>query len=84
MSEKTGKTWKRRRARARSSLFAAGEPMIWLTGGALVICAAMVAGLLLLVLWKGMTTFWPSPVVREYSKPITLPQLTLIAPGMWL
>ncbi len=38
--------------------------MIWLTGGALVICAAMVAGLLLLVLWKGLTTFWPLPVTQ--------------------
>ena len=38
--------------------------MIWLTGGALVICAAMVAGLLALVLWKGLTTFWPLAVTR--------------------
>ena len=38
--------------------------MIWLTGGALAICAAMVAGLLLLVLWKGLSTFWPQPVAR--------------------
>ena len=58
------RNWGRRRARSRSSLFAAGEPMIWLTGGALAICAAMVAGLLLLVLWKGLSTFWPQPVAR--------------------
>ena len=38
--------------------------MIWLTGGALVICAAMVAGLLALVLWKGLTTFWPLAITR--------------------
>jgi len=60
-----GNTWGRsRRIRSRSSLFAAGEPMVWLTGGALVICAAMVVGLLALVFWKGGTTFWPLPVDR--------------------
>ena len=56
--------WKNRRVRARSSLFAVGEPMVWLTGGALVICVVMVAGLLSLVFWKGATTFWPMPVDR--------------------
>ena len=55
-------TWKRRRGRSKSSLFAAGEPMVWLTGGSLVICGVMVVGLLSLVLWKGGETFWPSPV----------------------
>ncbi len=60
----TGKKTVRRRQRAGSSLFAVGEPMVWLTGGALVICAAMVAGLLALVFWKGGVTFWPVPVIR--------------------
>lgn len=54
----------RRRVRSKTSLFASGEPMIWLTGGALAICGAMVAGLLLLVLAKGLGTFWPSPLVQ--------------------
>ena len=54
----------RTRARSKSSLFAAGEPMVWLTGGALAACAFMVAGLLLLVLVKGLSTFWPSSVVK--------------------
>lgn len=57
------KAWRRRRARSRSSLFAAGEPMVWLTGGALAVSAVMVAGLLALVLWKGLITFWPLPVI---------------------
>lgn len=61
-------TWKRRRGRSRSSLFAAGEPMVWLTGGSLVICGVMVAGLLSLVLWKGGATFWPAPVVQIETK----------------
>ncbi|MEM7355388.1 MAG: phosphate ABC transporter permease PstA [Acidobacteriota bacterium] len=65
-AEKAPKTtWKKmRRSRSRSSLFAVGEPMVWLTGGALVVCAAMVAGLLALVFWKGAVTFWPQSVIR--------------------
>jgi len=50
--------------RRRSSLFARGEPMVWLTGGALALCLAMIAGLLLLVVAKGMSSFWPGAVVR--------------------
>ena len=57
-------TFKRSRARSRSSIFAAGEPMVWLTGGSLAICALMVVGLLALVFWKGAETFWPQSVVR--------------------
>ena len=52
--------WKRR----ASSLFARREPMVWLSGGALVLCIVMIAGLLLLVITRGMATFWPQPVVR--------------------
>ncbi len=47
-----------------STLHAAGEPMVWLTGGALALCALMIAGLLALVLWQGLSTFWPVPVER--------------------
>ena len=54
----------RRRARSKTSLFAAGEPLVWLTGGALAACAFMVVGLLILVLAKGLGTFWPSPLVK--------------------
>ena len=54
----------RRRTRSKSSLFASGEPMLWLTGGALAICAFMVAGLLLLVLAKGLGTFWPGEILH--------------------
>lgn len=53
----------RRRPRGRSSLFAHGEPWVWLTGGTLAVCALMVVGLLLLVLYKGLATFWPQRVV---------------------
>jgi phosphate transport system permease protein len=54
----------RRRRRAGSSLLARGEPMLWMSGGGLVTCLLMVIGLLGLVLWQGLTTFWPSPVVQ--------------------
>ena len=62
------KAWKRRRARSRSSIFAAGEPMVWLTGGALAVCTLMVAALLAIVLWKGMVTFWPQEVVQVETR----------------
>ena len=60
----SSESWRRRRSRAKSSLYAAGEPMLWLTGGALALGGGMVVSLLLLVLWKGVVTFWPLPVVH--------------------
>ncbi len=54
----------RRFKRSRTSVFAVGEPMIWLTGGALVVCVAMIVGLMILILSSGLSTFWPSDVVR--------------------
>lgn len=53
-----------RRPRARTSLFAVGEPMIWLTGGALIVCLIMVIGLLFMICCYGLSTFWPHDVVR--------------------
>ncbi len=38
--------------------------MVWLTGGALSIALAMIAGLLLLVASQGLSTFWPRPLVQ--------------------
>jgi phosphate transport system permease protein len=56
---------RRRRVSVRTtSLFAHGEPVVWLTGGALAIAGAMILGLLLLVLAQGLPTFWPGPVVQ--------------------
>jgi hypothetical protein len=50
-------------ARSRSTPLAArGEPMVWLTGGALAVCAIMVVGLLAIVLFGGLRTFWPRPI----------------------
>jgi phosphate transport system permease protein len=53
---------KRGPAKRKTSLFAHGEPMNWLTGGALVLALAMIVGLVGLVLVQGFPTFWPSPV----------------------
>jgi phosphate transport system permease protein len=38
--------------------------MMWLTGGALVICLVMIAGLLGLIFAQGIGTFWPREIVR--------------------
>ena len=54
----------RRPLRRRTSLFAHGEPMVWLTGGTLVVSMAMICGLLALVAWFGIGTFWPAPVIQ--------------------
>ncbi len=56
----------RRRSRARPgvSLLASGEPMVWLTGGALTVAVSMIVGLMLLVLYNGSGTFWPVPITR--------------------
>jgi len=50
--------------RRRSSLFTRGEPLVWLTGGSLVLALAMIAGLLLVVALFGFSTFWPVPLWR--------------------
>jgi phosphate transport system permease protein len=54
----------RRKAKKRSTLHAYGEPMVWLTGGALAVALFMIVGLLLLVFWQGMITFWPAGMTR--------------------
>jgi ABC-type phosphate transport system permease subunit/ABC-type phosphate transport system auxiliary subunit len=50
-------------ARSRSTALASrGEPMVWLTGGALALCAIMVVALLSAVVIGGSRTFWPKQV----------------------
>ena len=43
---------------------AVGEPMVWLTGSALVLCLGMIAILLVLVLANGLRSFWPGDIDR--------------------
>ena len=54
----------RGRVRNGSSLVAQGQPMMWLTAGALMIALVMTIGLLLMILVRGVGTFWPAPLVR--------------------
>lgn len=51
-------------ARPAHSMLARGEPMVWLCGGALALCIAMIVVLVLLFLFQGAKTFWPLPVVQ--------------------
>ncbi|MFK7960916.1 MAG: ABC transporter permease subunit [Phycisphaerales bacterium] len=48
----------------RTNLGAYGEPMLWLTGGALGLSVIMIVGLLALVIRMGLGTFWPQPIVQ--------------------
>ena len=38
--------------------------MVWLTGGALVTAVTMIVGLLAFIVYQGVQTFWPLPVVQ--------------------
>ena len=53
-----------RRAVRRSSLWAHGEPFVWLAGGAMAVCLLMIAGLLAFVFAQGFSTFWPQRLVQ--------------------
>lgn len=53
---------------ARTSLLAHGEPMVWLTSGALAVALVMIVGLVGLVLAQGLGTFWPTPVLEIQTR----------------
>jgi phosphate transport system permease protein len=53
----------RRSTGAATAVLSRGEPLVWLTGGGLVLALAMIAGLLALVIWQGGVTFWQRPLV---------------------
>lgn len=47
----------------KTSTFAArGEPFLWAFGGALALGLMMIAGFVVLILWNGITTFYPRPL----------------------
>ena len=53
----------RRRLRsAYTNVTAQGEPWVWLTGGALATALAMITGLLIFIVFRGASTFWPQPL----------------------
>jgi len=45
-------------------LSARGEPVVWITGMAMVVCTLMIVSLLALTLVMGARTFWPRPIDR--------------------
>ncbi len=55
------------RRRAMTSLLAHGEPMVWLTGGALALALLMILGLLALIFYNGSTTFWPGRLYEIHT-----------------
>lgn len=50
-------------SRPANALLSRNEPMVWLTGGGLVVGLLMVAALVSFVFWQGFVTFWPGPVL---------------------
>ncbi|MEW4455582.1 ABC transporter permease subunit [Bremerella sp. JC817] len=49
----------RRTVRPGLTVLAQGEPMIWLSGGALTLALLMIFGLLAMIVYQGMSSFWP-------------------------
>lgn len=43
---------------------AVGEPALWGFGGALALAIILIAGFLGMIVWNGVTTFWPKPVYQ--------------------
>jgi len=65
MAQAPGTKMERRLKKRKSSLFARGEPMVWLTGSALVVSVAMILGLLGIVVYRGGMTFWPQELKKS-------------------
>ncbi len=53
-------------SRRTSAWFKGGTPWIWLNAGAIAIALVAVFGLLLLILFRGMSHFWPANVEAFY------------------
>ncbi len=50
--------------RSSASLLAQGEPLVWLTGGGLMLCLVMIILLTGLIVYQGIGTFWPQPLYQ--------------------
>ena len=48
--------------------FRRGDPMIWLTGSALGTCILMITGLIAVILYNGLSFFWPQTVLAVTLK----------------
>jgi len=65
LDPKQGKRARRRKGMAPGiSMLAQGEPLLWLTGGALALAILMIIGMLGFIVWQGALCFWPRPVER--------------------
>lgn len=50
--------------------YKSGAPWVWLNAGAVTISVLLVAGLLALIAWRGLSHFWPADVVEaKYMQP---------------
>jgi phosphate transport system permease protein len=58
--------------RLTADLSALGEPALWGFGGALALGIILIAGFLAMIVWNGMTTFWPKPIVQVELRDGTL------------
>lgn len=59
--------------------FRSGTPWIWLTGGAVTLSLVMVIGLMSLIAVRGLSHFWPSPVISaEVTNPSSQERRTLL------
>lgn len=47
-----------------ADISAVGEPALWGFGGALALGIILIASFLMMIVWNGMTTFWPKPIVQ--------------------
>jgi phosphate transport system permease protein len=54
----------RRVRRITADLSAVGEPALWGLGGALALGIVLISAFLGMILWNGMTTFWPKPIMK--------------------
>lgn len=48
---------------SKTNILRRGTPFIWLTGGALALSLLLVAGMLVLIAWKGLGFFWQKDLV---------------------
>lgn len=48
----------------QTSSAARGEPALWTMGGTLVLGVLMIIAFLILILWNGITTFYPGPIEK--------------------
>lgn len=55
---------RRRSSRPANLIAARGEPLVWLSGGGLVVSLVMIGGLLVLIAYHAILTFWPTAVIR--------------------